>query len=32
MHDFSYLGGLIGLITGIIYSVKQKKDYKTSTN
>ena len=25
MHNFSYLGGLIGLIIGIIYSVKQKK-------
>lgn len=25
MHNFSYLGGLLGLITGIIYSVKQKK-------
>lgn len=26
MHNFSYLGGLIGLITGIVYSVKQKKN------
>lgn len=25
MHNFSYLGGLIGLIIGIIYSVKQNK-------
>lgn len=25
MHNFSYLGGLAGLIAGIIYSVKQKK-------
>ncbi len=25
MHNFSYLGGLFGLIAGIIYSVKQKK-------
>ncbi len=25
MHNFSYLGGLFGLIVGIIYSVKQKK-------
>lgn len=24
MHNFSYLGGLIGLIAGIIYSIKQK--------
>ena len=24
MHNFSYLGGLIGLIIGILYSVKQK--------
>ena len=25
MHNFSYLGGLFGLIAGIIYSVKRKK-------
>lgn len=25
MHNFSYLGGLIGLIVGIIYSVIQKR-------
>lgn len=25
MHNFSYLGGLIGLMAGVIYSVKQKK-------
>jgi hypothetical protein len=25
MHNFSYLGGLIGLITGIIYSVKSNR-------
>lgn len=24
MHNFSYLGGLFGLIAGIIYSIKQK--------
>ena len=30
MHNFSYLGGLIGLIIGIIYSVKQKKKYCTT--
>ena len=27
MHNFSYLGGLIGLIAGIIYSVKQKRKH-----
>jgi hypothetical protein len=25
MHNFSYLGGLFGLIAGIIYCIKQKK-------
>lgn len=25
MHNFSYLGGLLGLIAGIVYSMKQKK-------
>ena len=25
MHNFSYLGGLFGLIAGIIFSIKQKK-------
>ena len=25
MHNFSYLGGLLGLIAGIIYSVKQRR-------
>tara|TARA_R110002072_G_scaffold302577_1_gene486389 strand:- start:6307 stop:6882 length:576 start_codon:yes stop_codon:yes gene_type:complete len=25
MHNFSYLGGLIGLIAGIIYSMRQKR-------
>jgi hypothetical protein len=29
MHNFSYLGGLIGLIIGIIYSVKQRKNNAT---
>ncbi len=24
MHNFSYIGGLLGLVTGIIYSLKQK--------
>ena len=28
MHNFSYLGGLAGLITGVIYSVRQKLKYK----
>jgi hypothetical protein len=30
MHNFSYLGGLTGLIAGIIYSVKQKIKYATA--
>ncbi len=25
MHNFSYLGGLAGLITGILYSIRQKQ-------
>ena len=25
MHNFSYIGGLLGLIAGIIYSIKQKR-------
>ncbi|MDR2921283.1 MAG: hypothetical protein LBV72_18210 [Tannerella sp.] len=25
MHNFSYIGGLVGLIAGIIYSIRQKK-------
>ena len=25
MHNFSYLGGLTGLIAGIVYIVRQKK-------
>ncbi len=29
MHNFSYLGGLIGLIIGIVYSVKQRKNNVT---
>jgi hypothetical protein len=33
MHNFSYLGGLTGLIAGIIYSVRQKRNYAmTGTN
>lgn len=27
MHNFSYLGGLIGLIAGVIYSIRQKRKY-----
>jgi hypothetical protein len=27
MHNFSYLGGIIGLIYGIIYQLKIKKAY-----
>jgi hypothetical protein len=27
MHNFSYLGGLIGLVGGIIYSIYQKRKY-----
>ncbi len=30
MHNFSYIGGLTGLITGIIYQIKYKR--KTSAN
>lgn len=28
MHNFSYLGGLTGLIAGTIYSVRQKRKYE----
>ena len=28
MHNFSYLGGLAGLIAGAIYSVRQKRKYE----
>jgi len=27
MHNFSYIGGLTGLIAGIVYSVRQKRKY-----
>ena len=30
MHNFSYLGGLLGLILGIIYQIRQKR--KTTSN
>lgn len=30
MHNFSYLGGLIGLIAGIVYSILQKKKRSVS--
>lgn len=26
MHNFSYLGGLVGLIVGVVYSVREKND------
>ena len=32
MHNFSYLGGLFGLIAGTIYSVKQKKNSTLNHN
>ncbi len=28
MHNFSYLGGLLGLIAGIVYSIRQKRGIK----
>lgn len=28
IHNFSYYGGLLGLIAGIIYSIKQKRKYE----
>jgi len=30
MHNFSYLGGLTGLIAGTIYSVRQKRKYEAT--
>lgn len=30
MHNFSYLGGLIGLIAGVIYSIRYKITHETS--
>lgn len=32
MHNFSYLGGLTGLIVGLIYSLKQKRKYNSTMN
>lgn len=32
MHNFSYLGGLTGLIAGIIYSVRQKRKFVNENN
>ena len=32
MHNFSYLGGLLGLIAGIIYSVKERKKNSLQEN
>ena len=31
MHNFSYLGGFIGLIFGVIYTIKKKNEYKRHT-
>lgn len=28
MHNFSYLGGLLGLMAGAIYSVRQKREFE----
>jgi ABC-type dipeptide/oligopeptide/nickel transport system permease component len=30
MHNFSYLGGLTGVIAGVIYNVRQKRKYATT--
>ena len=30
MHNFSYLGGLTGLIAGTIYSIRQQRKYKAT--
>lgn len=32
MHNFSYLGGLTGLIAGVIYSLRQKRKYSFEIN
>ena len=32
MHNFSYLGGLTGLIAGIIYSIRQKRKFENENN
>lgn len=32
MHNFSYLGGLTGLIAGIIYSIRQKRKIDNENN
>jgi hypothetical protein len=31
MHNFSYMGGLAGMIVGIIYSVREKRKQQTTT-
>jgi amino acid transporter len=31
MHNFSYLGGLLGLLTGIVFSIKQKRKTVNAT-
>lgn len=32
MHNFSYLGGLIGVIAGAIYSIRQKRKFENENN
>lgn len=32
MHNFSYLGGLIGLIAGVIFSIRKKQKYVATSN
>lgn len=32
MHNFSYLGGLTGVIAGTIYSVRQKRKFENENN
>jgi hypothetical protein len=32
MHNFSYLGGLVGIIFGIIYQIKLKRNFQTVNN
>lgn len=31
MHNFSYIGGLLGLIAGVVYSIRQKLKFATET-
>ncbi len=32
MHNFSYLGGLVGIIFGIIYQIKLKRNFQIVNN